>query len=491
MCWVWAIIALKWTIEEPWMLAKQLLTGSKNRWQDGYWLSLLLNDGSIHTFKFKEITQALVDKVNEFAWRVIAIITHARYPTSWWKDYNPNYVQPFEEKEIGSRFAFAFNGNIVNAPELATPLEEDGYVMTQSPLLDTEVLKLMIESQYDEWISDHRVISQNINNLIDGCCNMIMMWSDKSISMSKDRWGFRPLAYAQKDHLLVASSESSVLFKMGLSHPKFIKTGEIVEIVLDTWEIIHSPMKLTKPKQKSRCFFEAVYFADEKTELWGTPSSHHRYRLGQILAEQDRKMTNYFSWEDTVVVDIPSSAKHSAQWYSDVMWLNLIPAIIKSPHAKRTFIEQDGKRKQMIREKYIFNEALKPFIKGKKVILMDDSIVRGATMSHLVEAFREFYEPSEIHLRIPSPPIVAPCFYGINMAKKSELIAREFFKDITHPTDDELDQLAGYFFSDSIKYISHEGLAKALQVDVKDICMWCITWKYPTECWQKSYDEQL
>ena len=93
-----------------------------------------------------------------------------------------------------------------------------------------------------------------------------------------------------------------------------------------------------------------------------------------------------------------------------------IPAIIKSPDAKRTFIETDEKRTKMIQEKHLFSEQLIPHIKNKIVVLLDDSIVRGATMEHLVHSFREFYQPAEVHLRIPSPPIVAPCFYGINIA---------------------------------------------------------------------------
>lgn len=489
MCWVWAIVSLSWTIENPWNLSRQLLRGSKNRWQDGYGLSLLTTDSTIHTFKFQDISQELVNKVNEFSWRVIAIITHARYPTSWGKEYKPQYVQPFEEKAINSRFTFAFNGNIVNAWDLAEELAHQWYHLTQDPLLDTEVLKLMILKEFDRWITDQRTISQMINDKIDGCCNMILMGSDKNISLSKDRWGFRPLAYARKWDLLVASSESSVLFKMGLSKPKFVKTWEIVEISINTGRVIHSEMNLQKPNQKSRCFFEAVYFVDEKTELWWTPSSNLRYRMWQELAERD--MESGFTPEDTVVVDIPSSARHSAQWYADTLWLTLIPAIIKSPNAKRTFIEQDGKRKDLIKEKYIFNEELKPFIKGKKVVLMDDSIVRGATLEHLVQAFIEFYEPAEVHIRIPSPPIVAPCFYGINMAKKLELIAPEFFKDILRPTPQELWELAEYFHAHSIKYISIDGLVKALQVDIKDICLWCITWKYPTPCGQKEYDLQM
>ncbi len=478
MCWVGAIISLEWTIENPGNLSRDLLFSSKNRWQDGYGLSIRLNDGIIYTYKFQEILPELVEKINEFSGRVTAIITHARYPTSWGKAYNPDYVQPFEER-----------CHKPNAQTLSDNLALRGFHTTQNPLLDTEVLQLMIQEQFDKWVTDHRVILEHINNQIDGCCNMILLSEDGSVSFAKDRWWFRPLAFAQNENLLVASSESSVLFKMGFANPTFVKTWDFVEFIPDTHKVIHSKMKLKVPVQKSRCFFEAVYFADGKTSLWWTPSNNHRYRLGQVLAEQD--LESGFTSDDTVVVDVPASALFSAEWYKDALGLSLIPAITKSPNARRTFIEQDGKRWDMIREKYIFNPNLKSFIEWKKVILIDDSIVRWSTMEHLVQAFKDFYNPAEVHLRIPSPPIVAPCFYGINMANISELVAPWFFKNILAPTSEELLKLAWSLNADTIKYISHSGLAKALKVDISEICMWCITGKYPTPCWQAEYDKQL
>ena len=317
---------------------------------------------------------------------------------------------------------------------------------------------------------------------------MALLWADGSVSLSKDRWGFRPFVYAQEWWLLVASSESSTLFRMGYSSPEFVRTWEIVEINPYTKDIIHSRMNLRFQKEKSRCFFEWVYFADPKTILWWSPASLHRYRLGQVLAQQDQN--EGFNTEETVVIDVPMSARYSAEGYAESMWLPLVPAIVKSPNTKRTFIAEDIHREKMIREKYIFNLKLKPFIQWKKVVLVDDSIVRGATMVHLVEAFRKFYEPLEIHIRIPSPPIVAPCFYGINMAKTSELIARSYFKDINSPTPEELQNLAQGLHSESIRYISLNGLMDAMRLNIDNICKGCTTWNYPTSCGQREYGKQ-
>jgi amidophosphoribosyltransferase len=135
-----------------------------------------------------------------------------------------------------------------------------------------------------------------------------------------------------------------------------------------------------------------------------------------------------------------------------------------------------------MKEKYIFNPLLKRFIKGKRVVLPDDSIVRGDTLEYVVPAFRDFYEPSEIHLRIPSPAVVAPCFYGINLAKTNELVAPRFFKDIKNPTSEELKALASHFGATSLRYLTIPQLIDALQMHVKSVCLGCVTGDYPTPC---------
>jgi amidophosphoribosyltransferase len=487
MCWVGAIVSLQGAIDAPGDLARSLLLGNKNRGQDGYGLSLRCADDQIHTFKFPDITPDLVARINQFSGQVTALISHARYPTSGGNGYKPKYVQPFEETSASPRYAFAFNGNIVNAPELADGLAQDGYQTEQQPLLDTEVLKLMIQQQIDRWVGDHKVILEHINDRVDGCCNMILLAQQGNVSLAKDRRWFRPLAFAQNEKLFVASSESAVLFKMWLEHPTFMKAGEMVQVTPKQQSVHLQTMDLLQPIVKSRCFFEAVYFANPMTLLRWTPSNAHRYRLGQELAKHDM---HRFDEKNTVVVDVPASAYYSAKWYNDMLNVPHIPAIIKSPDAKRTFIETDEKREKMIQEKYLFSEQLIPHIQNKIVVLLDDSIVRGATMEHLVHAFREFYQPAEVHLRIPSPPIVAPCFYGINIARRQELIAPQFFQDELHPTPTELTSLANYFHAESIQYISPDGLADALRVGLSDICLWCITGKYPTPYGQEAYDRQ-
>jgi len=232
-------------------------------------------------------------------------------------------------------------------------------------------------------------------------------------------------------------------------------------------------MDLQLPTEKSRCFFETVYFANPKTKLWGEPSSSHRYRLGQNLAKND---IHLFSRADSIVIDVPSSSRDSAEGYAETLNLHhMSSAITKNPNVERTFISDGNTRKRKIEEKYIFNPELKKYIQGKKLVLVDDSIVRGSTLEFLIEKIRAFYEPAEIHIRIPSPPIIAPCYYAINLKHPSELLARRFFADPKNPQSGELDELAQYLKADSLRYVDKEELIDALRVNIKDMCLACVT----------------
>jgi amidophosphoribosyltransferase len=247
-------------------------------------------------------------------------------------------------------------------------------------------------------------------------------------------------------------------------------------------------MNLDKPIDKSSCFFETVYFADPRTMVWKNSSTLLRYGLWQQLASEE---TEIFNKDDTIVIDVPKSSFDSAEGYAESMDLKHISwAITKNPDIDRTFISEWVERQDKIRKKYIFNPNLKWLIKWKKVIIIDDSIVRWATMSHLVNSFIQFYEPSEVHLRIPSPPITSPCYYATNIPTTGELITRSYFKDTINPTNEEMDNLAKYFHAKSLKYISINWLIEWLRVDIANTCLACIGCGYKTECWQKKFDSE-
>jgi len=474
-------------------IALNLLKWNRNRGQEWYGLSVITQQDGIKTFKFSDVyDRDIYSGIHDTTSEIIGIIGHARYPTSWWTDNSWEYIQPFEIQEWKD-FTFAFNGNIVNADDIASSMESESSMTFQKPILDTKVLEQMIRNQIQKWEMDTKRILENINNVIDGACNIVLASADGSFTLTKDRWWFRPLSFAQKEGMMLFSSESSALFKEAVHDDdlKFVNTGESVKYNSKVGNLIQAPMDLDVPFEKSRCFFETVYFADSKTKLWKEPSSNHRYRLGQNLAQRD---SNVFCREDTVVVDVPASSRDSAEWFAETLDLrHFQTAITKNPvFDKRSFIwATKQQRKQILENKYIFNPELRAFIEWKKLVIVDDSIVRGSTLEFLIKKIQEFYNPSEIHIRIPSPPITGPCYYAINLKHPNELLARKFFEDTNNPTLEEFDNLATYFGASSIRYVNKEEMIWALRVDVKDMCLWCITGKYPTPCWQKKFERQL
>lgn len=503
MCWIVWVFDLDrtWEHDLP-KIALDLLKWNKNRGQEWYGLSILTDIWEIITYKFQDVYDPnIYNELCAISDKIIWIIGHARYPTSWWNELGDEYVQPFSVQTRDRGFAFAFNGNIVNAPELAEKIEWETSLRFKQPVLDTSVLQEMIIKQMNDGETDTRRIQESIHDSIDGQCNMILMKDNGSFTLAKDRWGFRPVSYHnnEKTGLFTFSSESHALFKIWIDSSEIIalNTGEVVQYNSKSWKFMPGQeMNLDKENEKSRCFFETVYFADPGTTLWKENSRNHRYRLWQELALWDQ---NYFSRDDSVVIDVPASSKDCAKWYAENLDLPLYSwALLKDPlFDKRSFTANDADRKTILENKYIFNSNLKNKVKWKKLILIDDSIVRGSTLEYLIERLFDEYEPSEIHIRIPSPPIMGPCYYAINLKHPNELLARKFFEDPNNPHWHELDKLADHFSLDderkveSIKYLNVDQMIRALRVNVKDMCLWCITWKYPTLWGQKKYELQL
>ncbi len=499
----------------------KLLHGNKNRGQEWYGLSVL-TEGKITTYKFREsseidifeeISKVLGD-INE---KIFWIIGHAWYPTSgskWGDDYDS--IQPYgldtwyEEEQswlikvrvLASGHSFAFNGNIANAKDIAL----ENYSKQYSPdvletLLDTRVLQTMILDGVSQG-KDTSQVSVDVHNQIDGACNMILMDDNGSFTLSKDRWWFRPLSYAEhvvewenEERLLYFSSESSALFDLGFDYGEQIKrvnTGEEVKFNPQSWNLIHGLMDLDTPIQKSRCFFETVYFSDRRSQLFGQMSSAQRSRLGQRLAQYDHNI--FKNDKDVVVLPIPESSQDSGQWYANELCLKLFnTAITKNPEFdKRSFLWANREeRLKILKKKYLFNPSLKPLLKWKKMVIVDDSIVRGTTLEFLVQEIQEFYEPSEIHIRIPSPQIIWPCYYAINLKHPWELVTRKYFDNPKQPTHEELDILAKHFGSESIRYLAVDEMMSALRVASDDMCTWCVTWDYPTKKGQEIFQIQL
>lgn len=346
----------------------------------------------------------------------------------------------------------------------------------------------MIQQTISEGVDDLKSVMRNIQNRIDGCCNIALLNSKGEFAASKDKWGFRPVVYGIHQGMLLLASESGALEQAGCRDVQFLGRRKILQIDPATKSITKKNLDIVDlPPRKQGCFFEVVYFARPWTRIWDEVASGYRKRFGQALAEDD---IGKFKPEESFVINIPESSEEAARAYAEKLRIPHLRAITISPDfGGRTFTADPDSRIDKVKKKYVFNPDLKPFIQGKKVILPDDSIVRGLSLGHMVKAFREFYGPSEVHLRIPSPAIVAPCFYGISMATIEELIAPKFFKDINAPTEMELLSMAKYFGAESLRYLSTEQLEECMGKHGNSICRACITGQYPTVCGQQKYDE--
>ena len=437
-----------------------------------------------------------------------AAIGHTRYATSGSCD--DCLAQPFHYQNGSpwNTFSLAFNGNIANYRPMRTMLEEQGVHLNCD--VDTELIGqfiiFLMKKYHDEILSSEsanqgthaqheakstamtrsvreqvmRMVFTKLQQCLDGAFNIVLLNGEGEIYAYRDRWEFRPLVYAKHDGMVAIASEDSAIREVWHDvKARTINGGELLKARIGGRDA--KLMKLFKARPK-HCFFEWVYFSDQGSRINGVGVSGSRYRSGKLLAAADTDMP-----PGQLVVPVPESAKPAADGYADKRRLRRVDALLKNPGIGRTFITHEGREAKALL-KYDIDPTV---IRGRPIILDDDSIVRGTTMRALVKNLREIAAPSEIHLRIASPPIVAPCFYGIDFATTSELLVRKYsdgtlLPDGTLPQD-VLDAIAKDLDVDSIRYLPVPSVPIALRKDINELCMACVTQEYPTEAGQERY----
>ena len=411
-------------------------------------------------------------------------IGHVRYATCGLDD--ESYAQPFERHHgrLWKWFAFAFNGNIANFNELKKEMEKQEYNLVRN--IDTELILHHLEHQYR---GDRRTplveAFTNISGVFDGAYNIVYINAQGTLAGLRDPQGFRPLSFAEDDGKVAIASESCALENLGMTDIKPVNPGEVVMV-----ENSHAEIKqYQKPKKISRCMFEWVYFANAASIIDGKGVYLVRWRLGEELAKQETLKTND---KDFVVVAVPDTAKPVADAYAHALGLPSKEGLLRNRYVGRTFIEGAG-REERVREKYNLNKSV---LEGKKVILIEDSIVRGNTSKPLVDYIRKKGKALEIHVRVSCPPIRAPCFYGIDMSTLAEMIAVQHmdkkqleergYADISEKT---IDGIRKDIKADTLQYQTLEGLVKALDFEdgKKSLCLACVTGEYPTPFGEKLY----
>lgn len=385
-------------------------------------------------------------------------IGHVRYSTSGGN--NSRNAQPFFAETKFGGIAIAHNGNLINAKEQRQILMQDGSIFQSSS--DTEiVLHLIIRSKKESFLECLKDALRQVR----GAYSLLILTEDGRIIGARDPQAFRPLSLGDYQGCPVLTSETCALENIGASFVRDINPGEIVVISKNGLESTSLFFGFFLPQPTRHCIFEQIYFARPDSQVDGLRVSGSRARIGRQLAIEAPVLAD-------IVVPIPDSGIKAAEGYAEELGLSLRSGIIRNRDYKegRTFIQPtDALRQDGIRRKHSPDRAV---LEGKRLVLVDDSIVRGNTLKKIVHMVRE-NGALEVHLRIASPPVTDPCFYGIDTPKKEGLLASRL----------SVEEMRIFLNADSLAFISLEGLHKAVGGEDSSLCTRfcnaCFTGNYP------------
>ena len=409
-----------------------------------------------------------------------AAIGHVRYATCGQDDRS--YAQPFERHHIEKTkwFSFAFNGQLANYPELkAEILSQPDFHLSRET--DTEILMHMLCQEVKRHGQGNLIcVLEALSKRLDGAWNVVFINALGDMFVARDPLGIKPLCYAIEDNLFVAASESVALSNMGFqdSSIKNLQPGEAVIIEKGELRI----ERFCESPKKAHCFFEWIYFANVASSLDNRSVYLSRKRLGEELAAQESILIG----DDTIIVPVPDTAKAAADSMAYKLGVPSLEGLIRNRYIGRTFIEGKN-RADKVRAKYT---PLREVLQGKRVLLVEDTIVRSTTMKALISQLRERGGAKEVHVRVACPPIIAPCFYGIDMSTVSELFAPKFMPDgeLTPKIEAEMARSLG---ADTLRYLPLDAIARCVDLPHTSLCQACINGKYPTPCGQSLYEQAL
>jgi len=406
-------------------------------------------------------------------------IGHVRYSTFGLS--NRDYAHPFERYH-GRKykwFSFCFNGNLANFDELRRKLLEkkDYHLIYNS---DTEIIMHYIAQElclYDFTgkLPDLAGIFANLSKKFDGAYSIAYMDAEGRLAAIRDPHGIKPLCYSMDDDKIAFASEDVALKQLGLKRIMPVPPGEMLIIENNDARTI----RYSDEKKKAHCMFEYVYFANAASNIEGRSVYESRFNLGREMAGHERLEVNP---EDFIAISVPDSSKPFGEGYAYALGLPHKEGLLRNRFVGRTFIEGNG-RQDKIKDKF---SILPDVIKGKKVILLDDSIIRGNTSKMLVDYIRKEGGAKEIHLRVSCPPVISPCFYGIDMSTLAELVAYKF-KESGQFGQKQADELGKELGVDSLVFQETDDLVKAIGLKKEDLCLACLDSKYPTEHGERLY----
>ncbi len=374
-------------------------------------------------------------------------IAHTRYSTQGESARQEN-AQPFILRREGRWIAIAHNGNISNAAQLREELSSEGVYFTSTS--DTEsLLHLYARAR---GTSPHQKLAA-VATQVMGAYSLVLIDGDKLVA-ARDPFGFRPLVLGQRGNDWVIASETAAFDILGAQFLREIEPGEV--LIIDR-EGLHSA-RFGQPSLKRQCIFELIYFARPDSKLFGHNVYEFRKACGARLAEKETHTID-------IVVPVPDSGLPAALGYSRKLGKPLEFGLIRSHYIGRSFIEPyQESRIHKVRMKLL---PLRDVLQDRRIALVDDSIVRGTTSRAIVHVLREF-GAKEVHLRIASPPIIAPCYFGIDMPTREELVA----------SSRTIPEIARFMGADSVIYLTVEELQQCVR-DPESFCTSCFTARYP------------
>lgn len=376
-------------------------------------------------------------------------IGHVRYSTIG--ESSKENAQPLALKYIKGTLALAHNGNLINTEELRTKLQKNGAIFHTT--IDSEIIAYYIAKERVRTNSIEEAISKTMQ-IIKGAYSLVIASPKKLIGV-RDPHGFKPLCIGKKNNMYILSSETCALDAIDAAFIRNVEPGEIVTITSNGIE--SNKTNCITAKRRGSCIFEYIYFAREDSYIDNISVYNARLKAGQFLAHD-------FPVKADLVIGVPNSGNTAAKGYAMTANIPFAEAFVKNSYIGRTFIKPDQNERN-IAVKLKLN-VLKEVVRNKIIVLIDDSIVRGTTSREIITLLKEA-GAKEVHIRISSPPFMWPCYFGIDVPKREELIAYNYNKV-------DICKILG---ADSLEYLRINRLSEL--VDNLSICKGCFTGKYP------------
>ncbi|MBF0350831.1 MAG: amidophosphoribosyltransferase [SAR324 cluster bacterium] len=409
-----------------------------------------------------------------------AAIGHVRYATSGLEDYN--FAQPFERVH-GKKwkwFSIAFNGNLANFETLKAQLIEKGYHITYNT--DTEVMMHYINKELiGEEPRGYLEIFSALAKAFDGAFNIAFINGMGDMVVMRDPRGIKPLCYGIKGNLLFAASESVALTRLGIMDYTDLEPGTMLIATKEGYRI----ERFHEEVQHARCYFEWVYFSNLASNLDGRSVYKARRALGEQLAD----IEDIPPGDDVLIVPVPETSTVAAVACGFKLGIPVMEGLVRNRYVGRTFIEGET-RQSLILKKFT---PIPEILENKRILLVDDSLVRAVTLKTIIQDLYNRGRVAEVHVRIACPPILAPCFYGIDIPTVKELFATSYWKpgEPLELSPEVLLEMARKMGANSLKFLTIPRLAESIGFTDKDLCLACVNGEYPTPWGRYNYQKQL